>query len=306
MTLVPKNQLELFGLDTAINEFIRLFKISKFPNKILLSGEKGIGKCTLAYHLINYILSQEEDHPYDSEKFTINENNKSFKLILNKTSPNFTLIDFVDGKKIIDILQIRNLINNINKSSFNNKFRFVLIDNVEYLNINSANALLKVLEEPNDRVHFILINNNRRILSTLKSRCLNFRISLANKQKISISNKILDADIEKLINKDLMNYYLTPGKIYNLVKFSKENNIDLKKLKLKDLLSTIIDEGFYKKESPIKYLIYEFLEFFLINNIPIQYSNYYNYFLNKINDTKRFNLDEESLFIEFKTKILNG
>ena len=43
---------------------------------------------------------------YDSKKFLINENNKSYKLILNQTSPNFHLIDVKDDKKNIDINQI--------------------------------------------------------------------------------------------------------------------------------------------------------------------------------------------------------
>ena len=65
-------------------------------------------------------------------------------------------------KKNIDIDQIRELIINLNKSSFNNKKRFVLIDNIELLNLNSVNALLKVLEEPNENINFILINNNKK------------------------------------------------------------------------------------------------------------------------------------------------
>ena len=81
-------------------------------------------------------------------------------------------------KKNIDINQIRDLIVKLNKSSFNNKPRFVLIDNIEYLNINSINALLKILEEPNDNIIFILINNNKKVLPTLLSRCINFKISL--------------------------------------------------------------------------------------------------------------------------------
>ena len=47
--------------------------------------------------------------------------------------PNFQLIDIPPGSKSINIDQIRNLIKNINKSSFNNKPNFVLIDNTEYL-----------------------------------------------------------------------------------------------------------------------------------------------------------------------------
>ena len=55
----------------------------------------------------------------------------------------------------------------LNKSSFNTKPRLVLIDNIELLNINSVNALLKIVEEPNDNIYFILINNNKKILPHL-------------------------------------------------------------------------------------------------------------------------------------------
>ena len=97
---------------------------------MLLSGEKGIGKSTLAYHIVNYVLSDDEDFSYDIKNFTINPENKSFKLIINKSNPNFISIDINDEKKSIDINQIRNLILALNKSSFNNKPRFVLIDNI--------------------------------------------------------------------------------------------------------------------------------------------------------------------------------
>jgi len=64
----PSNQVSLFGLKNFFNEFIRLYKSDILPNKILLSGPKGIGKCTLSYHLINYILSVQEQFSYNLEK----------------------------------------------------------------------------------------------------------------------------------------------------------------------------------------------------------------------------------------------
>ena len=169
MNLSPDTQVNLFGLNKYFLELSNLFDQNKFPNKILLSGEKGSGKCTLSYHLINYILSKDEEFAYDRKNFLINEENKSYKLIQNKSNPNFNLIDISEDKKFIDINQIRDLISNMNKSSFNEKFRFVLIDNIEFLNKNSVNALLKILEEPNQNVHFILIHNYKKILPTLSS-----------------------------------------------------------------------------------------------------------------------------------------
>ena len=65
MNLNPSTQLSLFEHKEIFNLLYKLYKNDNLPNKILLSGEKGIGKSTLAYHLINFVLSENEDHPYD-------------------------------------------------------------------------------------------------------------------------------------------------------------------------------------------------------------------------------------------------
>ena len=306
MNLNSYNQKNLYGLENEFYEFVKLYNNKKLPNKILLSGQKGIGKCTLSYHLINFILSKNEKFSYSLENFTINQENKSFKLIQNGSNLNFNLIDVNTDKKKIDIDQIRNLINNLNKSSLNSKPRFVLIDNIEYLNLNSINALLKTLEEPNENIYFILINNNQRINPTISSRCLNFKISLTNEKILTISNKLLNDNIYNLINKDLLNYYFTPGKIYNLVKFSKEKEIDLSNININSFLSLLINKTYYKEDNNVKNIVYDFVESFLLKKISIIYSDLFSYFLKRINDTKNFNLDEESLFIEIKSKLLNG
>ena len=306
MNLSPKKQLNLYGLEKEFNEFVQLFENKKLPNKILLSGQKGIGKSTLCYHLINYILSKNENHSYDIKNFIIQEENKSYKLILNGTNPNFFLIDVKPDKKFIEISQIRNLIVNLNKSSFNEKPKLILIDNIEYLNLYSINALLKSLEETKENVYFFLVQNNKKTLDTLKSRCLNYKISLSNKQVIEISNKLLHSNINDLINPNLLNYYITPGKIYNLIQFSIDNKIDLKNYDLEKFLSFIIDNSYYKKESSIKYMIFDFIELLLKNKTLGHNYGLFNYFQKRIENTYKFNLDEESLFLEFKTKLMNG
>ena len=309
MNLEPSSQLNLFSHKEEFQKLINLYKNNNLPNKILFSGEKGIGKCTLAYHLINYILSSNEDFIYDLDNLKIIPDNKSFKLVQNKSNPNFILVDIQEEKKNIDISQIRNLILTLNKSSFNTKPRFVLIDNIELLNINAVNALLKIVEEPNDNINFILINNNKRILPTLKSRCLNFKIQLTSKQSTEITNKILNNNYNEFLNEDLVNNYSTPGEILNLIDFANKNDIDLIKTNLKNFIKKIIMEKLYKKNNSIKNLIYSLMEFYFRKNVSvtnIKLINSYNYFLKKIENTKTFNLDEETLFMEFEDSILNG
>ena len=62
--LPPKRQLHLFGYQNYFNSFIKLFHINKLPRTILLSGQRGSGKATFAYHIINYLLSYNEKDKY--------------------------------------------------------------------------------------------------------------------------------------------------------------------------------------------------------------------------------------------------
>ncbi len=309
INLEPVTQTKLFGLNKYMSELIELSKNKVLPNKILLSGLKGCGKSTLAYHFINYNLSKDEEFNYDSYNFQINPKNKSFKTVINKSNLNLTVIDLNLEKKSIEINQIRELIINLHKSSFNNKPRFVLIDNIEFLNINSINALLKILEEPTSNAHFILINNNKRILPTLASRCINFKISLTNKDSLFIINKLLDEKLYKIVNDDLINYYLTPGNVYNLVKFAEINEYNLTNLSLRDFLKILIKNKHYKKNILNEYIVFDLIEsYFRKINLSFSSSVHkkYSYFLKKFYDTKKFNLDEDSLFIEFEENVLNG
>ena len=305
--LEPINQTQLFGLNNFLNDLVDLYEKNKLPNKILLSGQKGLGKSTLAYHLINYVLSKDEKYNYDLKNLSINPENNSFKTILNKSNINFTLIDIDPEKKFIDINQIRDLISNLNKSSFNQKPRFILIDNIELLNTNSINALLKTLEEPSTNIYFILINNNKKIVSTLLSRCINFKIFLSHLESMNVTNNLLKIKLNSKINKDFINYYSTPGSIYNLYIFCETQKFDLLNSNLKEFLEFVITNNFYKKDHTLRDLIYNFVEYYFTKiNLSSDIYNKYIYFIKKISDTKKFNLDEETLFIEFREEILNG
>ena len=79
------------------------------------------------------------------------------------------------------------------------------------------------------------------------SRCINFKISLRNDEIHQITNKIIDNDLYNLVNKDLLNYYSTPGSIYNLIKFGETNQYDLVNLNLNELLKKLIKSNNHKK-----------------------------------------------------------
>ena len=83
----------------------------------------------------------------------------------------------------------------------------------------------------------------------------------------------------------------------------------MKNINLKEFLKMIINNNDYKKNDKIKFIIFDFIELYfnrLNFSIASKLNEKYHYFLHRISNTKRFNLDYESLFMEFEDQILNG
>jgi len=267
MTSISKlNQLystKLVGLDHYFNEIINLFKSQKLPNILLLNGKKGIGKFTLIMHFINYIFSKNEVVPYNLKNKTINTESLFYNSLLNNTLQDVIFIHAEENKNI-KIEDIRSLKSTISNSSLSNNPRFIIIDEVEFLNTSSVNALLKTLEEPSDNNFFILINNQQSdLIETISSRCIKSNIYLNQEKKNEVINYLIeDRNIDNLID---LNNNLSPGlflkfnEIYLKLKITKDDNILIKlnalitaykKEKVKDLISLsyfLIDHYFFYK-----------------------------------------------------------
>ena len=283
----------LIGHNSHLNNFISLYKNNKLPTKILLSGKRGIGKSLLVKHFL----------------YGIN-NEKSAKLLIdNQTHTNVLNINKKNEKKHIEIDQIREIIKFVNHSSFNNKSRFIIIDDVEYLNVNSSNALLKTLEEPNYNVHFFLIfNSEMSILDTIKSRCLVHKVDLGIEDTKLIVNSHFDEKIYDIINDSLRNYYSTPRFLISLINYLNENELSISGTNIRKLVINIIDNKHYTKHNfVIDYLNY-IIELFFYNHISITKKISYKvkkYYYFKLLNIRKFNLDYETFFLEFKDKLLN-
>jgi len=311
MYLNPSNNKNLYGYKDLFLTFTNLYKNNFLPNKIIFSGNKGIGKSTFVYHLINYVFSINENNKYNLNENVILDNNNSYKLISKNIHPNFFLISNDDDKSNIQVSKIREMISFTNKSSFNNDPRIILIDNVEYLNINSINALLKVIEEPNNNLYFFLVHDSKiKILDTLNSRCIKFNFFLDSSEKDEIIKKLLDDNFYNNLNNDYRNIYNSPGDLFLLFDFFTNNEID-PSISITDLLKLIISKKLFKKDIFIKNNLTFFIELYFNKKINIFNSkdevySLYKYFLSKISDCNKYNLDIENVLIEFNGKIING
>ena len=273
------------------NNLVNLYDKNSLPNKILLSGDKGIGKSLLVKKLLKYIYK---------------ENNSN--LIDKNSHPNIFFISKKEEKKNIEISQIREMIQFQNQSSFNNLSKIIVIDDLEYLNLNSSNALLKSLEEPNNNNIFILINNIKgKLLETIKSRCIEFKLLLSSSEIKIIVDKYFDNEIYNRIPSDFTNVYTSPAFVISLIKFFKNNEISYDNLNIENFIKMLINDKMYNNSNFIKNNIDTFIELFFYKNIKSKNKisdKLREFFYFRLNQVKKYNLDIESYLIEFEEKLL--
>ncbi len=300
----PKKTIKLFGLYQKFIFFKDLLDNNKFPKVLMLTGSKGVGKFTLINHLMNYYYDRNN---YDLNEYKINNKSIFYRQFLDNIYQNIYYLNGFDFKTV-KIEDIRNLKNNLYKTTINNDKRFIILDNVETFNINSLNALLKLIEEPSDNNYFILINNkSKKILETIKSRCLEIKIILNNNQINEITESLIKYFEQKItIDNNLIK--TTPG---NFIKYNyilSDKKIDIKDEYIINFSKIL---NLYKKEKDIFYKDFLFFltEYYLQlktkilpkNKLIDKKSNIFK----EINDFFLYNLNQNTLLNSIENKFID-
>ena len=145
-----KNSLKLYNLKENFRFISNLYSNKNLPKVLMFSGNKGSGKSTLINHFLYSIFDIEN---YDKETFSIIQKSSFLKQFQNNIFSNIIYINGADYKSV-KIEDIRNLKKQILKSTISNKDRFIILDDIELFNLNSLNALLKIIEEPSQKNFF--------------------------------------------------------------------------------------------------------------------------------------------------------
>ena len=311
--LEPKNQLFLYNFENLFKKFILMHEKKNLPNVVLLSGIKGIGKSTFSYHFANYLLSRGENDTYSINKYKINEDNYTYKLINNATHPNFFSFDSNSISKEIKIEQIRNLITFLNKTTYSKDLKIVIIDNSERLNLNASNALLKSMEEPKENTFFFVIHDSScKLLSTIKSRCIEFKIFQYYNEKKAIFNDLsAQYHINEKINQSFLSdlSFNSAGNVFSY--FVQLTNDEFEPTdNILDLVFYFVDK--YKKDSNPETL--SFITFFInkyYNNLCSKKNKSHSSFMNyskvfkSIDEMKKYNLNVKSVFMQINDILVN-
>ena len=285
--------------------FVNLYLNKKLPQAIILSGENGIGKLNFIYHFVNYILSLNDEYKYDLKNCKVNPINKTVNLLSQNTHPNLFLVSPNKNKKIIDFNQIKEMQDYLNMSVFNKLPKIIIINRCETLNISSSNSLLKSLEENYENVFFILIHDIKKtLLPTIKSRCIQFKLFLKNEERIKKIEEIIDSQYH-LLNLDFRDKYLNLAFYKELQNYCRDNNLDIENIDLNDLFLNIFTKRNFKKNEFLSNNIFLLIQLFLYKYFKNNFNNekYFlliKYFNQRFEDVNKYNLDLESLVLEFK------
>ncbi len=303
----PKNSSILFELDNKLDFLISLYNSQKLPRVLMISGKKGVGKFTLINHFLTYIFDKKN---YDLKNKIINNQTQFYKQYLNNIFPDIIYLSG-DNFKSIKIDDIRDLKSRILQTTISENNRFIILDDIELFNVNSLNALLKIIEEPLSKNHFILINNKTKpLIETIYSRSLEIKVILNNETR----KKVINSLIEKKKLKVYIDFNfsdITPGNFLFFNKICEDNKVDLNESFLKNIEILL---NLYKKNKSmslinmILFLIdYHFynLEKKKIDDFEKVYENK-SFVINNINKFFAYNLNQNSLINAINNKLSNG
>src|SRR5579864_7094987 len=177
----PRETAVLFGNAEAERTLLEAYKGGRIPHAWLIGGPPGIGKATLAYRLARFALANPDpkspavqqatslavtaDHPV-ARRLAAQAQTDFFileRVINDQTGKLFTVIRVEDVRKAVRFFAT---------TAGEGGWRIAIVDTADDLERPSANALLKVMEEPPPRALLLLVSQAPGwLLPTIRSRC---------------------------------------------------------------------------------------------------------------------------------------
>ena len=185
----------LIGHEGAEGEFLTAYTSGRMHHAWLITGPKGVGKATLAYKIAKFLLCQSiEDEgpslfgdalePTKPESLDCDPESDDIQRIKSMAHGGLLTVARSDDpkkkalRKMIVIDDVRKAHKFFNSTSAEGGWRVVIVDAVDEMNRNSANALLKILEEPPKHSILLLVAHAPgKLLPTIRSRCRQLKLA---------------------------------------------------------------------------------------------------------------------------------
>ena len=203
----PRETIGLVGHTAAEAELRAAWDSGRMPHAWLLTGPRGVGKATLAWHLARFVLAGGNDGaglfgdaPAGLE---IDPGLKAARLVSAGTHPDLQVIERTVSpstgrlRETIVLEDVARLSSLLHLTPAGGGWRVVIVDSVDEMNTNSANALLKLLEEPPANALLVLVNHAPgSIPVTIRSRCRRLRLAPLSDADLADLLQRHEADLE--------------------------------------------------------------------------------------------------------------
>ena len=177
----PRLSHKLFGHAAAERDILDAYRSGRLPHAIMLGGPQGIGKATLAWRVAKFILAHPDPGSpgvQGARDLSVAADNPAVRRVEALSHGDVALLrrQWNDKAKRhfteIRIDEVRDALHLFQRASGAGGYRICIVDSADELNRNSANALLKMVEEPPEKSLFLIVAHApARQLATLRSRC---------------------------------------------------------------------------------------------------------------------------------------
>jgi DNA polymerase-3 subunit delta' len=174
----PREQLALFGHEEAERAFLEGWSAGRLHHAWLIGGPEGIGKATLAYRMARFLLANGDRRSADIRTLDIPAGHPVARQVAAQSHPDLAVVRRglrKDGKGYsaeIAVADVRRGLHLFESGAGAGGYRVCIVDSADDLNGSSANALLKLVEEPPAQSVFLIVSHApQRLLPTIRSRC---------------------------------------------------------------------------------------------------------------------------------------
>lgn len=183
----PRETRALIGQGAAERAFLDAWRGGRLHHAWLIAGPEGIGKATLAYRIARFVLAHPDpDAPAARAAggLDVDPDDPAARRIAARSHPDLIVVrrGWNAARKTfhssLAVDEVRRAGRFFALTSGQGGWRVAIIDSVDEMNPNAANALLKTLEEPPARALILIVSHAPgRLLATIRSRCR--RLALA-------------------------------------------------------------------------------------------------------------------------------
>jgi DNA polymerase-3 subunit delta' len=177
----PRETTSLFGHAEAEKALLDAYKTGRIAHAWLIGGPSGIGKATLAYRLARFVLANPDPYSLEVQKassLNVDPAHPVARRMAAQAQGDLLVLERVVNEQtgklytVIRVDDVRRTVSFFGSTAGEGGWRIAVVDAVDDLQREGANALLKVLEEPPQRSLILLVSNAPgRELPTIRSRC---------------------------------------------------------------------------------------------------------------------------------------